>query len=84
MELHSVKYNLIEFHPIKLHLPNLCFFVSTKFNARNIVFNQKPIIINKINSNSSKNCKNYYHQYNIHCARTIFIFIFIFGKSYFS
>ena len=74
----------MELHSIKLHLPNLCFFASTKFNARNIIFNQRPIVINKINSNSGKNCKNYYHQYNIHCAETIFILIFIFSKSYFS
>ena len=69
---------------IELHSPNFCFFASIKFNARNIIFNQRPFVINKINSNSSKNCKNYYHQYNIHCTRTIFIFTFIFSKSYFS
>ena len=80
MELHSIKFNSMEFHPIKLHF---CFFMSIKFSARNI-FNQRPIVINKINSNSSKNCKNCYHEYNIHCARTIFIFIFFFSKSYFS
>ena len=75
----------MELHSIKLHLPNFCFFVSTKFKARNIIFNQRPAVINKINSNSNKNCKNYYnHQYNINSAVTIFIFIFIFGKSYFS
>ena len=68
---------------MKFYLPNLCFFVRIKFNARNIIFNQRPIVINKINSNSSKNCKNYYHQYNIHFTRTIFIFIFIFKNSYF-
>ena len=44
-------------------LPNLCFFLSIKFNTRNIIFNQRPILINEINSNSNKNCKNYYHQY---------------------
>ena len=43
---------------MELHLPNLCFFASTKFNARNIIFNQRPILINKICSNSGKNCKN--------------------------
>ena len=48
-------------HSIKFYLPNLCFFVSIKFNARNIIFNQRPIVINKINSNFNKNCKNYYH-----------------------
>ena len=84
MQLHSIKFYLIEFHLIKLHLSNFCFFVSIKFNARNVIFNQKPIVINKINSNSNKDCKNYYHEYNIHCTRSIFIFIFIFGKSYFS
>ena len=61
---------------MELHSPNLCFFASIKFNARNIIFNQRPSVINKINSNSSKSCKNYYHQYNIHFAGTIFILIF--------
>ena len=61
---------------MELHSSNFCFFGSIKFNARNIIFNQRPIVINKINSNSNKNCKNYYHEYNIHFARTIFIFIF--------
>ena len=72
---------------MELHLPNFCFFASTKFNARNIIFNQRPIVINKINSNSSKNSKNYYHQYKINFRRTIFIFIFKrmqFHCSYFS
>ena len=50
MELHSIKFNL----------PKLCFFVNIKLNARNITFNQRPVVINKINTNSSKNCKNYY------------------------
>ena len=68
---------------MELHSPNFCFFGSIKFNARNISFNQRPIVISKINSNSNKNCKNY-HQYNIHSTRTIFIIIFIFKKSYFS
>ena len=71
--------NLFDFSHF-ISLPNLRFFVSTKFNARNIIFNQRPIVINKINSNSSKNCKKYYHQYNIHCARTTFITIFIFSN----
>ena len=68
---------------MELYSPTFCFFASTKFNARNIIFNQRPIAINKINSNSSKNCKNYYHKYNIHFARATFIFIFIFW-GYFS
>ena len=51
--------------------------MSIKFNARNSIFNQRPIVINKINSNSGKNCKNYYHEYNIHHAGTIFSFSFI-------
>ena len=64
---------------MELHSQIFVFFASIKFNARNIVFNQTPIIINKINSNSSKNCKKYYNQYNIHCMRIIFIIaIFIF------
>ena len=61
---------------MELHSPNLCFFASIKFNARNIIFNQRPFVINKINSNSCKNCKNYYHECNIYFAGTIFIFIF--------
>ena len=61
---------------MEFYLPNLCFFASTKFNARNIIFNQKLVVINKINSNSTKNCKNYYHQYNICFPGTVFIFIF--------
>ena len=32
---------------MELHSPNLCFFTSIKFNARNIIFNQRPI--DKIN-----------------------------------
>ena len=51
MELHSKKFNL----------PNLCVFVSIKFSARNINFNQRPVVIKKINSNFRKNRKNYYH-----------------------
>ena len=39
-----------------------------------LIFNQRPIVINKINSNSGENCKNYYHEYNIHFARTIYTF----------
>ena len=72
---------------MELHSPNLCFFASIKFNAKNITFNQRPIVINEINSNSIKSCKNYYHQYNIHSARTGFtrtIFIFILKNSYIS
>ena len=46
---------------MELHSPNLCFSVSIKFKAKNIIFNQKPIVINEINSNSNKNCKNCYH-----------------------
>ena len=30
---------------MELHSLNFCFFASTKFNARNIIFNQRPIII---------------------------------------
>ena len=69
---------------MELYPPNLSFSVSFKFNARNIFFNQRPIVINEINSNSNKNRKTYYHQYNINSAGTIFIFILIFDKSYFS
>ena len=69
---------------MELHSSNFCFFVTTESNARNIIFNQTPIVINKINSNSDKNCKNYYHEYNIYFARTIFIIIFLFSRTYFS
>ena len=58
-------------HSIELHSPNFCFFVSSKFNARNIIFNQRRIVVNKINSDSSKSCKNYYHQFNSFLARVI-------------
>ena len=82
-------FSHLHVHPIKFYLPNFCFFASIKFNAKNIIFNQRPIVINEINSNSSKNFKNCYHQYNIHSAetaftRTIFIIIFIFKNSYIS
>ena len=74
----------MELHSIKLHLPNLCFTVSIKFNARNIIFNQRPIAINKRNVNSIKNCKNYYHQYNLYFAGIIFIIIFVFKRMQFN
>ena len=75
----------MELHSMELHSPNLCFFMSIKFNARNIIFNQRPIVMNEINSDSSKNCTNYYHQYNTYFARTTFIItIFIFSKIYIS
>ena len=61
-------------------LLNFCFFGSIKFIAKNIVFNQRPIVINKINSFFSKHCTNYCHQYNIHSTRTIFVIIFIFKE----
>ena len=65
---------------MEFYLPNPCFFVSVKFSARNIIFNQRPFVINEINSNSNKNCKSYYHQYNIYFERTIFFFFFHFQK----
>ena len=46
---------------MEVHSLNFCFFVSIKFNARNNIFNQRLVAINKINSNSSKNCLDYYH-----------------------
>ena len=62
MELHSIKFNSMEFHSAELRSPNFCFFVNFKFNGKIIIFNQRPVVINKINSNlNSKNCKNYYH-----------------------
>ena len=71
-------------HSMEFYLPNLCFFMSIKFDVRSIIFNQRPILINKINNDSSKNCKNYYYQYIIYFTGAIFIFIFIFKNSYFS
>ena len=57
---------LFYFSHLYIHSPNPCFLASIKFNARNIIFNQRPIVINKLNSNSSKNCKNYFYSLNIH------------------
>ena len=65
---------------MELHLPNFCFFLSIKFNAKNIIFNQTPIITNKMNSNSGKIVKTII----MNIARTIFFSIFIFNKSYVS
>ena len=42
---------------MEFYLPNLCFFVSIKFNARNIIFNQRPIVINKISIDYNKDYK---------------------------
>ena len=42
---------------MKLYSPNFCFFAGAKFTSRNIIFNQRPIVINEINSNSIKNVK---------------------------
>ena len=36
------------------------FTVKTKFNARNIIFNQIPTVIDKIDSNFGKNYKKYH------------------------
>ena len=61
-----------------LNSPNCCFFASIKFN-------EKPIVINKINNISNKNCENYYHGYNIHFASITFIItIFVVSTSYVS
>ena len=53
------------------------FEIVTKLNARNIIFNQRPIVVNKITTNSGTDYEKYYHQHNIHIARTTFITIFI-------
>ena len=74
----------MELRSVELRSPNFCFFMIIKFNARNIIFNQRPIVINKINGNSIKNCKNYYHQYNIYFAGILFIIIFIFERMQFN
>ena len=42
---------------MKLYSPNFCFFAGAKFTSRNIIFNQRPIVIKEINSNSIKNVK---------------------------
>ena len=56
--------------------------MGAKLNAQS-VFNQRPIVINKISNNSGTTYEKYCHQHNIHCARTAFIIIFIFSESYF-
>ena len=77
----------MKLHSAELRSPNSCFFMSIKLNARNIIFNQRPIVINEINSDSRKNCKKYYNQYNIintNSAGIIFIIIFIFNAIQFN
>ena len=49
----------------------------TKLIARNI-FNQRPIVINKISSNSGTNYKNYHHQHHIRCAK-LHLYLFSFS-----
>ena len=39
-------------------------------------------MINKINSNPKKNCKNYCHEYNVHFARTTYIVTIVIFYSY--
>ena len=55
--IHLFYFSHLYVHSMELHSPNLCFFVSTNFNARNIIFNKRPIVLNRINSNSNKNWK---------------------------
>ena len=69
---------------MKLYSPNFCFFAGAKFTSRNIIFNQRPIVIKEINSNSIKKCKSYYYKYNIHFARTTFTITVFILQSYFS
>ena len=64
-----------------LYLPNYSFFVSIIFSAKIFIFNQKPVVINKINTIYSRNYNSYYSQYNKHFAR-ITMAIFIFSNSY--
>ena len=63
---------------MELHSPNFCFFVSTKFNARNI-FNQRPIVISKIvkiifvivHSHFHSHAHSHFHSYShfhSHCS----------------
>ena len=74
--------NLVNFS--HLYLVNCFLRRIIKFNARNIGFNQRPIVINKITTNSGTNSANYYQRHDIRRARRTFITIFIFSESYFS
>ena len=58
-----------------LHLPNYSFFVSIIFSAKIFIFNQKPDVINKINTKYSRNYNSYYSQYNIHLKTIFYSFI---------
>ena len=63
------------------HLPIYNFFVSIIFSTKIFIFNQKPVVINKINTIYSRNYNSYYSQYNIHFGR-IAMAILIFSNSY--
>ena len=58
--------------------PNFCFFVKTKSKARNIIFNQRPIVINKINNKSSKNCKNIQNN-TVYTVQELRLYLFSFS-----
>ena len=62
-----------------LHHQIIVSFANIKFNAENLISNERPVVISKINNNSSKNYKKYRHKYNIYFARDAFVItIFIF------
>ena len=64
------------FDPIyMLHLPNYSFSTSIIFSEKIFIFNQKPAIMNKINSIYSRSYNRYYSQYNIHLTTIFYSFI---------
>ena len=64
-----------------LNLANYSSFVSIIFSAKIFIFNQKPVVINKIKTIYSRKYDSYYSQYNIHFTR-ITMAIFIFSNSH--
>ena len=65
-----------------LHLPNYSFSTSIIFSEKIFIFNQKPVVINKINSIYSRNYNRYYSQYNIHLTTIFYSFIDYFCLSF--
>ena len=64
-------------------------FLYEKLFSENIfIFNQKPVVTNKINSIYNRNYNRYYSQYNIHLTTIFYSFIdyfcliIIFSDSY--
>ena len=71
-----------------LHLPNYSFSTSIIFSEIIFIFNQKPVVINKMTGIYSRNYNRYYSQYNIHLTTISYSFIdyfcliIIFSDSY--